>query len=633
MQPAHGPDGLRHARSDLARLALGALGVVYGDIGTSPLYAARECFTGQHGVAATHDNVLGIISLILWSLILAIAVKYIGFIMRADHDGEGGVFALMARIVPASSLSRATGHAWWMVVLGLAGAGLLYGDGVITPAISVQSAVEGLEVATTALEPAVIPITVAILVALFLIQRRGTGRIGAMFGPAMLLWFAAIGIIGAVWVFRAPEILWAFDPRMAVRFFAQHGIHGVVVLGAVMLCITGGEALYADMGHFGRRPITIAWYAVAFPGLLLNYLGQGALLLTRGSEATHNPFYAMIPGTLLYPMVVVATLATVIASQALISGAFSLTRQAVQLGFLPRLHIVHTSGKLEGQIYVPAVNAALMVACVTIVIAFGSSSKLAAAYGIAVTGAMAITSLLFFSFARERWGLGWAVALLVLFLFVDLSFLSANIVKIPQGGWFPLAVAAAVFAVMTTWKRGRLLLGERVRESTLPIDTFLEDIDRSKPVRVPGTAVFMTLMKDVVPVALLHHFKHNQVLHEQVVLLTIVTDHVPDVPQDGRLTVRALGCGFFQVIAHYGFMQTPNVPEIMARAEQADVHTDLSTTSFYLGRETLIVSGTSRMNRWRAELFSVLSQNARPPTMYFGIPANRVVELGAQIQL
>jgi KUP system potassium uptake protein len=616
----------------LLALGLGALGVVYGDIGTSPLYAVRECFVGSHGVEVTPANILGVLSLIIWAILLVVVVKYLSFVLQADHQGEGGVFALMARTLPRQARDRERA-ARWITTAGLLGAGLLLGDGIITPAISVQSAVEGLEVATDALASMVIPITVVILIALFWIQRRGTGPIGAMFGPVMLLWFSTIGALGAAWVVRNPEVLWAFSPHHAVAFLGEHGLHGALVLGAVMLCITGGEALYADLGHFGRRPIRLAWFTVAMPALLLNYLGQGAMLLERGAAGARNPFYALVPAQLLYPMVILATVAAVIASQAMISGIFSLTRQAVQLGFLPRLQIVHTSGSMEGQIYLPTVNVALMVGCVVLVVVFGSSSRLAAAYGVSVIGVMAITSVLFFQFARQRWGLFAAILLGTLFLLVDLSFLSANLVKVPDGGWFPLAVGAALFTLTTTWKRGRMLLGERVRSLTMEPQPFLDDIARSKPHRVRGTAVFMTLNPDIIPLSLLHHFKHNQVLHEQVVLLTILTEHVPEVPPERRAQVKNLGAGFFQVVARCGFMESPNVPEILSQCKEAGLVVSAATTSFFLGRETLRVTGASRMVRWRASLFAFLSQNARPPGTYFGIPANRVVELGAQLEL
>ncbi|MFO0603588.1 MAG: potassium transporter Kup [Polyangiales bacterium] len=637
--PATGAAPQGQAGEGVARLALGALGVVYGDIGTSPLYAVKECFARGHGVDPTPANVLGVLSLIVWSLVLVIVVKYITFIMRADNRGEGGILALLALVTPKADPgapgSRGVARGA-MVALGLFGAALLYGDGVITPAISVLSAVEGLEVATTRVHPYVVPITVAILVGLFLVQKRGTAGVGAVFGPAMLAWFAAIAAAGLPWIARHPEVLGAVNPAHAVSFFSQHGKHGFLLLGSVVLCITGGEALYADMGHFGARPIRRAWYAVVLPSLLCNYLGQGALLLDRGGDEAvrANPFFGLLSGWLVFPMVALATFATVVASQALISGAYSLTQQAVQLGYCPRVTIVHTSGEAEGQIYVPEVNSLLMVACVALVIAFRESTALAAAYGIAVTGTMSITSILFFQLTRQ-WGWpAWKGAALVgLFLVFDLGFLAANLVKLREGGWFPVAVAAGVFAVMTTWKRGRASLGRHIIASTLPMELFLDDVRATRPHRVPGAAVFMTSNPDGAPPVLLHHFKHNKVLHARVVMLSVQTLHVPEVSRDERVTLRELGEGFWQVTASYGFMQTPDVPEALREARARGLDVDVEGASFYLGRETLLTTGRAGMARWRKGLFAFLSRNARPANMFFQIPPNRVVELGTQIEL
>ncbi|MEO7669377.1 MAG: potassium transporter Kup [Polyangia bacterium] len=625
--PAPGVHGV-----DLAKLTLGALGVVYGDIGTSPLYALRECVTPPHGVTTTPANILGLLSLVVWSLILVISVKYLRFVMKADNEGEGGVLALMAlvaRRVKKSGPRRTR----TLIYLGLFGAALLYGDGMITPAISVLSAVEGLAVATKAFTPVVVPLTCVILVLLFAVQKRGTGGIGAVFGPLTLCWFLSIAGVGIPWIFRRPDVLLAINPIHAVRFFAHHGKHGFLVLGSVVLCITGGEALYADMGHFGRRAIRVAWYTVVLPGLLINYFGQGALLLEHPD--VQNPFYALVPAALLYPMVVLATIATVVASQALISGAFSLTRQAVQLGYAPRMTIVHTSGKTEGQIFIPEVNALLMVACVTLVLTFRASGNLADAYGIAVTGTMAITSLLFYFVVRDRWHWGpWrAGILLALFLVVDLAFLGACAAKILHGGWFPLAVAAAVFAIMTTWKRGRAILAARISSATLPLDLFVADVDLCKPPRVKGTAVFLTSVRRGTPNVLLHHFKHNKVLHEQVVIVCIATDAVPEIAADRRINMKAFGQGFWAVTAHYGFMEMPDMADLMRRCVDVGLSIDLADTSYYVGRETLLLTKDASLALWRKRLFRFLSRNARSATDFFAIPPNRVVEVGTQIEL
>ncbi|MBV9948585.1 MAG: KUP/HAK/KT family potassium transporter, partial [Myxococcales bacterium] len=574
----------------MGKLALMATGVVFGDIGTSPLYAMKECVDREHGVAATQTNLFGLLSLVFWSLMMVVTVKYLTFIMKADNQGEGGILALLA-LVPTKKKEDAT-RIGWIAGLVIFGAALLYGDGVITPAISVLSAVEGLEVATTSLKPVIVPITVAILVGLFSVQKRGTASIGGVFGPIMIVWFATIAVLGAVQVAQFPSILAAIHPLYAVRFFVQHGLGGFVVLGSVVLVITGGEALYADMGHFGRRPIRWAWFALVMPALLFNYFGQGAFLI-RHPEAADHPFFALVPPALIYPMVLLATAATIIASQALISGAYSLTRQAVQLGFCPRVTIVHTSGEAEGQIYVPEVNVALAIACVWLVLTFKESSALAAAYGIAVTGTMAITSTVYYVVLTRAWK--WprwkALPLVLVFLSFDLPFFSANALKFFSGGWFPMAVGLLIFLVMTTWKKGRTLLGQALAGRILPIDMFLADVANFKPYRVAGTAVFMASNPSGVPIVLLHHWKHNQVLHKTIVLLSVISDPVPEVPNVERLKVKDLGHGFFQVTAHYGFMETPNVPEIMREAAK---HYRLpyapGSTSYFLGRETLLTT-------------------------------------------
>jgi KUP system potassium uptake protein len=632
---------------DLAKISLSALGIVYGDIGTSPLYAMKECFSipedpkeaaAHYVLEVSTANVLGILSLFFWALTLVIVVKYLSFVMRADNEGEGGTFALLALLGPKQAEKKLSGVI--LVLLGLFGASLLSGEGIITPAISVLGAVEGLKEADAfkeiiaSFEPLVVVISVAIIVGLFLIQKRGTGGVGAIFGPAMLVWFVTIAAIGIRWIVKRPDVLYAVNPIYAIEFMAHHKVHGFLILGSVVLCITGGEALYADMGHFGKLPIRIAWYGGVFPALLLNYFGQGALLLERG-RVPHS-FFGLVDGWMKYPLVAIATFAAIIASQALISGSFSLARAAVQLGFSPRLSIVHTSGSSEGQIYVPEVNWALLVACVTLVIGFGSASKLAAAYGIAVTGTMSITSILFFVVARRRWkwSLAAALPLLVLFLSVDLSFFSANVVKLHHGGWVPLAIGSVVFTIMTTWRRGRTLLGQSFLAQTLPLDVFMSEFDIMKPQRVKGTAVFMTSNPNGAPPVLLHHFKHNKVLHEQIVLLSIATQHVPEVPRKDRIEeVKDLGHGFYQVRARYGFMQTPNVLELLDLCGEKGLDTNKADTSFFLGRETLLITQKRGMARWRKMLFTFMSRNARPANAFFQIPPNRVVELGTQIEL
>jgi len=626
------PDEPASQRRLVVRMAIATLGIVFGDIGTSPLYALRECF-GEHGVAPTPANVLGVLSLIIWSLTLVVAVKYLGFIMKADNQGEGGIFALLALVPPPESVT-VVGRRNAVILLALFGAALLYGDGVITPAISVLSAVEGLSVATRAAEPLVVPVTCIILALLFLVQRRGTARIGGVFGPVMLVWFLFIAVMGSIQVAAVPQVLEAVNPVYAVRFFQHNGFRGFEVLGSAVLAITGGEALYADMGHFGRRPIRQSWYVVVFPALLLNYCGQGALLLLDHS-ARANPFYALVPRSLLVPSVVLATVATIIASQALISGAFSLTRQAVQLGYVPRLNVVHTSRESEGQIYLPAVNDFLMVACIALVLGFRESSKLAAAYGVAVTGTMLVTTIVYNHIARHawHWSLLRCAAVTGLFLSFDIPYFLANLLKFPQGGWVPIVIAVVIFACFTTWKRGRAELAERFAASALTVDTFLQDLQRHPVTRVRGTAVFLSSSTTLVSPVLLHHLKHNQVLHEQVILLSVLPLNVPEVPMEQRVQVEPLGQGFQRVVAKYGYRQSPRVPEILRRARSLGLQTKPETTSFYVGRETVLPRGRSRMSRWRKVLFQFISRNARGTPDYFAIPPGRVVELGMQIDL
>ena len=622
----------------LAALSLAALGVVYGDIGTSPLYALKECFAGEHGLAPTPFNVIGVLSLVFWALNFVVSFKYISLVMRADNRGEGGILALLALLRPTTD-GFATRRA--LVALGLFGAALLYGDGVITPAISVLGAVEGLSIATPAFHRLVVPLTVAILLGLFLVQRKGTSGIGSVFGPIMVVWFASIATLGVAGIVREPGVLRAINPWRGVEFFLHDGVRGFLILGAVVLVVTGGEALYADMGHFGKRPIRLAWFGIALPALILNYFGQGALLL-RSPAAAINPFYSLVPQWALYPMVVIATTAAVVASQALISGAFSLTRQAVQLGYCPRVTIVHTSQSEAGQIYIPEVNTALMVACISLVLAYGSSSRLAAAYGIAVTGTMTITSLLYYRVARDqwRWPIWLAAGVTLLFLLVDLSFLGANLVKVTQGGWVPLVIAILIYSLMSTWKAGRDLVARLLREGTLPLDVFMADVLQRMPPRVSGTAVFLTSDPSGTPPVLLHHLKHNKVLHETVVLMSVMTAEFPQVHDRERVRCRELGQGFYQVIAQYGFMETPDVPAALRLLNQVEPGAEAKPlvlkpfeTSFYLGRETLIATGESRMARWRKKLFILMTRNAQSATTFFGLPPNRVVELGAQVQL
>ena len=618
-------------RRRVAGLALLALGVVYGDIGTSPLYSMRECFEGPHAVPPTHANVLGVLSLIFWALVIVVTVKYHVYVLRADNNGEGGILALMALVRPV--VARGRGR-WILVSLGLFGAALLYGDGIITPAISVLSAVEGLEVATSFFQPYVVTITIGILIGLFLIQRRGTGGVGAVFGPVMLLWFSTLAVMGISGIVHQPSVLKAVNPLYGAHFFLANGMRGFLVLGAVFLVATGGEALYADMGHFGELPIQIDWFSFVAPSLLLNYFGQGALLIQH-PEAARNPFYHLAPGWALYPLVVLSTMATVIASQAIISGSFSLTRQAVQLGYLPRVGIVHTSKSEIGQIYIPSVNWLLMISTIGLVLSFHSSTNLAAAYGIAVTTTMLITTLLAFvvAYRRWKWPLWAALGVTLMFLCVDLAFFGANMVKVLQGGWFPLVVGAIVYLLMSTWKRGRDVLAARLQKDAFPFAQFVENTRPDSPARVPGTAIFMARDADATPAALLHNLKHNKVLHEQVVLLTVVTEEIPQVPKEDRIELEDLGKGFYKVIAHYGFMQFPGVPDVLDSLRAKGLDLDLMRTSFFLSRETLIPSKRPGMALWREKLFALMSRNALRPTDFFRIPANRVVELGMQVKL
>jgi KUP system potassium uptake protein len=579
----------------------------------------------------THANVLGVLSLIVYSLVLVISIKYIAIVMRADNQGEGGILALTALIPPRSEIGLATPV---LVLLGIFGAALLYGDGIITPAITVLSAVEGLNVVTPLLEHYVVPVAVVILVGVFAIQRHGTHRVGAFFGPVMVLWFVVIAVLGLGWIATNPTVLTAFDPRHAVRFFAENGWHGFAVLGSVFLVVTGGEALYADMGHFGKRPIRLAWFALVLPALLINYFGQGALLLADSSAAS-QPFFMLAPRWATLPLVLLATAAAIIASQALISGAFSLTRQAVQLGYCPRLSIDHTSAHEMGQVYVPQVNWALMAGTLAIVIGFGSSAGLAAAYGIAVTLTMVITALLLHVILTERWRWPLPLALLVtgVFLSIDLAFFGANVLKIAHGGWLPLAIAALLFTLMTTWKTGRKILGTRLAARATPLADFFQAVEASNPLRVPGTAVFMSGQPHLTPVALVHNLRYNKVLHRHVVVLTVTTDPTPHVSGERCREIRRLAEGASHLIVRYGFMEDPDIPDAVIAATTDGLAIDPDDIAYFLGRETLIVTKQAGMARWREWLFVVMTRNAAGPASYFRLPPHRVVELGVQVEL
>jgi KUP system potassium uptake protein len=610
------------------------LGIVYGDIGTSPLYSVRECFHGPHAIAIDRMNVLGVISLIFWALVLIISVKYLIFILRADNRGEGGILALAALLTPVKA--TAARKRWsGILILGLFGASLLYADGVITPAISVLSAVEGLDVAAPGVfDHYVDPITIGILVVLFLFQSRGTADVGKVFGPILLIWFLTLAVVGIWNIGRGPEILLALSPHYAVEFFLYNGWHAFITLGTVFLCVTGGEALYADIGHFGKQPIRLTWFTVVLPALLLNYFGQGAFLLHQPEGAVH-PFFHMAPQWALYPMVILATAAAVIASQAIITGAFSLTLQAIQLGYMPRLTIRHTSSQQIGQIYVPAVNWLLMVACILLVIMFRSSSNLAAAYGVAITMTMVITTMLFYVLVRDRWKWHPAVAIAVsgLFFVVDLSFLGANLTKIAYGGWFPLLVAGGVFVTMSTWRRGREILAARLRHRLIPLELFLADLLVNPPIRVPGTAIFMSGNPIGTPPALRHNVVHNKVLHETVVILSVETAEIPHVPEEERAAIEEIGEGFWRVMVRYGFMEEPDIPRTLAGLSHPHLNLTRDDISYFLGRETLRSTSKPGMSRWREELFVWLSRNAQTATNFFNLPPNRVLEVGVQVEL
>ncbi len=622
------PSGIKR----LAGLSLAALGVVFGDIGTSPLYAVRECFHGEYGIPITDNNVLGVLSLLVWALLLIVSLKYLTFIMKADNDGEGGILALTALII---TQAKKNGYErWFLVVIGLFGAALLYGDGMITPAISVLSAVEGVQIIAPAFKELVIPVTIIVLVALFLFQHHGTAKVGTLFGPIIFVWFVVIGLLGLAEIIRFPQILKAILPWYGISFLLSNHLQGFMVLGAVFLSVTGAEALYADMGHFGRRPIRLTWVLLVLPALLLNYFGQGALLLAFPAES-HHPFYGLVPSWAMIPMVILSTSATIIASQALITGVFSLTQQAIQLGYLPRLTITHTSARHIGQIYVPAANWSLMIATISLVAGFGSSSKLAAAYGVAVTATMIISTILFYYVARDlwKWNLVGLNLLISFFAIIDLSFFGASMSKLFQGAWFPLAIGLAVFTLMLTWKQGRTLLLEQLKNRTLTIEEFLQSLSLQQPHRVNGQAVYLTANPDVVPVAMLHNLRHNKVIHSEVALFHFTTERVPRVPNNRKVEVSKLGDGFFKVVARYGFLEYPNIRQVIALANHQGLHFKPESISFFLSREKIIAELKSKMTLWRKKLFALMARNALSATAYYDLPSGQVIEIGVLVQI
>jgi KUP system potassium uptake protein len=619
-------------RRRMAPLVLGAIGVVYGDIGTSPLYTLRTAFTGPHGLPLTEANVMGVLSVIFWALVVVVTLKYVTLIMRADNRGEGGILALTALV--SRGLQRHERRRWWLVGFGIFGAAMFYGDGMITPAITVLGAVEGLEIIAPGLHSFVVPVSVVIVIALFAIQKRGTASIGAVFGPVMCLWFVVLAVLGALEIARHPGVLAALNPSHALIFFTSQPMVAFLALGAVVLAVTGTEALYADMGHFGVAPIRRAWLWFVFPALVLNYFGQGALII-GDPAAIKNPFYLLAPEWALVPLLLLATAAAIIASQAVISGAFSLTRAAIQMGYCPRLAILHTSERTMGQIYIPFINWMLLAAVLLLVVGFRSSDNLAAAYGIAVTLAMLIDSVLIFVVMRRLWDWPVAAAFAVAapLALVDLAFLSSNALKIPDGGWFPLVIGGVLFALLTTWKRGRAILGDRLAKDSLPLAEFIPSIELAPPLRVSGTAVFMTSAPDSVPHALLHNLKHNKVLHERVVFLTIVMRDIPYVPDDERIEIAPLGCDFYRFLAHYGFKDEPDIPSLLEAAGERGFAFEMMDTSFFVSRETLIPTAGIGMALWRERLFASMSKNAVKASDFFHVPTNRVVELGTQVEI
>ena len=619
-------------RRRLRTLALGAIGVVFGDIGTSPLYTMKETL-GTHGMTPTEPAVLGVLSLVFWALIMVVSLKYVTFVMRADNKGEGGIMALMA--LAQRSMSGSARSRWVLAGFGIFGAALFYGDGVITPAISVLGAVEGLQVAAPGLGKYVVWIALAILLGMFAVQRHGTHKVGKAFAPVMTLWFVVLAVLGVRQIIANPQVLYAVNPLHAVRFFVSHGDTSFIALGGVVLALTGAEALYADMGHFGKKPIRLAWFGFVLPALLLNYFGQGALLL-GDPLAISSPFYLMVPAPLLYPMIVLSAAAAVIASQAVISGAFSMTREAMSLGYSPRLAVVHTSREMSGQIFVPWVNRMLMVLVILAVLGFRSSDNLGAAYGIAVTGTMTMTTLLALVVARKRWHWSWPTVVLVgvLFLIIDLSFFGANLLKVAHGGWFPLVLGVVLFSVMTTWRRGRELVVREIKQGGLALAPFIENIAEHPPLRVPGTAIFLTANQHAVPHALLHNLKHNKVLHERNVLLTVETLETPVAEADERIAITPMAGNFFGLELRFGFAEDPNIPLALTQCTREGLGFDMMDTTFFLSRETIVADARRPgMALWRDKLFAFLSRNAMPATAFFQIPGNRLIELGAQVEI
>ena len=620
-------------KSSTAGLTLLALGIVYGDIGTSPLYAVKETFAPAHGIALSTENILGGLSTIFWSLMIVVTLKYVTLTMRANNRGEGGIMALLA--LASSAVKDQPRWRMLILALGVIGTSLFYGDAVLTPAISVLSAVEGIEVGTPAFKHYVIPIAAIVLVTLFAFQRHGTAVVGAFFGPICVLWFLALGAVGIGNIVHNPVVLYALDPLHALRFVTGHGFASFVVLGSVLLAFTGAEALYADMGHFGKRAVRLAWFGLVLPALVLNYFGQGALLIAN-PQAISNPFYLAYPDWALYPMIALATAATVIASQATISGAYSITKQAIQLGYLPRMNIQHTSAKEMGQIYLPAVNWILLAAVIAAVVGFGSSSRLASAYGVAVMGTMLITTFLTFFVIRYNWGYSLWLCLLATgsFIVVDMAFFSASLLKVFDGGWFPLVMGAAVFTLMVTWRRGREILLARLKESSVPLQSFLDSLMRNPPLRVPGTAVFLTSTPGAVPHALLHNLVHNKVLHERVVFLTAVIRDVPWVPPKERVSIEDLRNNCFQLTVYFGFKDRPDIMQALEQCREHELEFRPLETSFFLSRETVVASiRYEGMALWRERLFSAMARNAGSPVEYFNLPTNRVIELGTQIEI